>query len=91
MATRPVFSMYLCIYSEDTYPYEVIRHHDHCPIPQSDMTMEIEKDVDNFTTTWPCDMGDGEGIFELEVQDCECEMLELVSPLDTRNPDEIPF
>ena len=61
-------------------------------LPRSDIAMEIEKDVDNFVPLHGhAIMGDGEGTFELEIQDCECEMLELVSPLDTRNPDEIPF
>ena len=84
--------MYLCIYSEDTYPYEVVRHHDHCHIPYSDMAMEIEKGVDNIASTWSCDMGEGGGgIIEIEIEDCECEFPELNSALDTRDPESIPF
>ena len=84
--------MYLCVYSEDTYPYQVVRHHDHCPVPFSDMAMEIEKDCDNLATIWTCDMGEGGGgIIKIEIEDCECEMPEINSAVDTRNPDEIPF
>lgn len=84
--------MYLCIYSEDTYPFEVIRHHDHCPIPRSDIAMEIERGVDNIATHWSRDMGEGGGgIIEIEIEDCDCELLEIDSAIDTRNPNEIPF
>lgn len=84
--------MYLCIYSEDTYPYQVIRHHDHCPIPFSDMAMEVQKGVSNTPCTWKCDMGEGGGgIMEIEIEDCKCEFPELNSALDTRNPENIPF
>ena len=83
--------MYLCIYSEDTYPYEVIRHHDHCSIPHSDMAMDIEKGVSNIPEYWKCDMGEGGGgIIEIEIQDCECCEIDYLA-IDTRNPDEIPF
>ena len=54
--------------------------------------MDIEKGVSNLDSTWSCDMGEGGGgIIEIDIEDCGCEILELVSPLDTRNPDEIPF
>ena len=85
--------MYLCIYSEDTYPYEVIRHHDCCPVPRSyGITMEIEEGVNNLETHWYCDMGKaGGGVIEIEIEDCQCEPPEIDTDLDPRDPNEIPF
>ena len=84
--------MFLEIRSLDTYPFEVVRHHDCCLTPHSGgaFAIKIERDADNITTHYYCDDGDGWEA-EIEIIDCDCEPPETKTGLDTRSPDEIPF
>ena len=73
--------------TEDTYPYEVVRHKPAClPFLYAYVVEELEEDI--CGNSYHFDDGQRPGvIFDLEIQDCEgCAPL-----VDTRDPDEIPF
>ena len=67
----------LQVKTEGTFPYAVIRHKPECiPFLYAYIVEELEEDIKGNTY-----------LFDIEIEDCAG----CAPPVDTRNPDEIPF